>query len=154
MNPSVTCHQVHNTKGSFAIFTLGPIDVLVPNALFDFDRSGREVEVFPLQPEHFRDAGTGSDAGFDDQAIRFFQTSQHTRGLVKGENPAFTLVSLLPKPRFAGRVALPFLPQAVALGVMVDTAHNRAYTVRALPIIRWVHSERRIIDILCQEPDL
>jgi hypothetical protein len=77
---------------------------------------------------------------FNDEEIGFFQTSKHTRGFLEGKDPAFVLVALFSQFGAAYRRSLAFLPQPVALGIVIDPAHDGAHTVHRgfwLASTRW-----------------
>jgi hypothetical protein len=45
--------QIANSEYPAAVLALRATDLLVPDALLDLDRGGREVYVLPLQPQDF-----------------------------------------------------------------------------------------------------
>src|SRR5437899_2619939 len=108
-------------------------DVLVPDALLDLDCARVEVHAPPYQAEHLRDSCATGDADFDDQTNGFFQAIQHPRGLLKREDPTLVLVAFPAEFRPARRAALALLPQAMALGVIEDAAHDRSDAVHGPP---------------------
>ena len=126
-------NQIADTQDAAAVLALWTVDILVPDALLNLDCAGVEVYVLPLQPEHFRDARASGDTRLNDQQVRFFQVSQHARGLLEGEDPALSLVPFLAEPRLADRTAPALLPQAMTLGIVEDTAHDGANAVHRPP---------------------
>src|ERR1035438_6924326 len=88
-------NQIADTQDAAAVLALWTVDILVPDALLNLDCAGVEVYVLPLQPEHFRDVRASGDTRLNDQQVRFFQVSQHARGLLEGEDSALSLVPFL-----------------------------------------------------------
>ena len=71
----------------------------MPYALFDFDRSGVEIDVLPFKTEYFRDPGAGCDAGFDNKLIGFVQSAENPGGLLERKDSPFPLVPFLSELR-------------------------------------------------------
>ena len=98
---------------------------------------------FHLQAEDFGNPRTGGDAGFDDQFVRFIEAGHDAGGLLEGQDPALPLMALLPEFRPAGRASFAFLPEPVALRVVVDSGHDRTHAMHGPPRI-----ERRVQPVL------
>lgn len=75
--------EIADAQDPATVLALGPADVLVPDALVDFDRGGVEVHMLPFQPQHLRNPRARGDAGFNNELVGFFTLNSTRSARIK-----------------------------------------------------------------------